>query len=62
MDGIPSLQLVDCTTHLGVVRKPTEAVLNPIIYITYEDISIILITLSISVGKILSIISHTIDS
>lgn len=36
MDGIPSLQLV-CTTHLDVVYKLADAVINPIIYITYED-------------------------
>ena len=33
LDGIPSLQRVDCTTQLGVVSKLAEGALNPTVRI-----------------------------
>ena len=31
LDGIPSLQYVDCTTQLGAISKLAECALNPIV-------------------------------
>ncbi|KAK4810518.1 hypothetical protein QYF61_004481 [Mycteria americana] len=38
LDGIPSLQRVDCTTQLGVVGKLAEGVLNPTVHVTDKDV------------------------
>ncbi|KAK4810921.1 hypothetical protein QYF61_013329 [Mycteria americana] len=38
LDGIPSLQQINCTTQLGVIRKLAEGALNPTVYVTDEDI------------------------
>ncbi|KAK4824941.1 hypothetical protein QYF61_021561 [Mycteria americana] len=38
LDGIPSLQRIDCTTQLGVIHKLAEAALGPTVYIIGEDI------------------------
>lgn len=35
MDSIPSLQCVNPTTQLGVIRKSAESALNPIICVSY---------------------------
>ncbi|PKU46894.1 hypothetical protein llap_2788 [Limosa lapponica baueri] len=37
LDGIPSLQHVNCTTQLGVICKLTEGALNPTVYVFDED-------------------------
>ncbi|KAK4831319.1 hypothetical protein QYF61_016808 [Mycteria americana] len=34
LDGIPSLQCVDCTTQLGVIGKLAEGALNPTVHVT----------------------------
>ncbi|KAK4824541.1 hypothetical protein QYF61_016145 [Mycteria americana] len=38
LDGIPSLQRVDCTTQLGVVHKLAEGALNPTVHVTNKDV------------------------
>ncbi|KAK4808881.1 hypothetical protein QYF61_007996 [Mycteria americana] len=38
LDGIPSLQRVDCTTQLGVVGKLAEGALNPTVHVTAKDV------------------------
>ncbi|KAK4808149.1 hypothetical protein QYF61_000129 [Mycteria americana] len=38
LDGIPSLQCVDCTTQLGVVSKLAEGALNPTAPVTDKDV------------------------
>ncbi|KAK4827202.1 hypothetical protein QYF61_015230 [Mycteria americana] len=38
LDGIPSLQHVDCTTQLGVVSKLAEGALNPTAHATNKDV------------------------
>jgi len=38
LDGISSLQSVDCNTQLGVICKCTEGALDPIDYVIDEDI------------------------
>lgn len=35
--GIPSLQYVDCITHLGFVDELTEDALNFTVYVTNKD-------------------------
>ncbi|KAK4821027.1 hypothetical protein QYF61_012113 [Mycteria americana] len=37
LDGIPSLQCVDCTTQLGVIGKLAEGALNPTVHVTDKD-------------------------
>ena len=37
LDGIPSLQRVNCTTQLGVIGKLAEGALNPIVPVTNKD-------------------------
>jgi len=39
LDGIPSLQRVDCTTQLGVVSKLAEGALDPTVHVTNKDVS-----------------------
>ena len=39
LDGVPSLQHVDCTTQLGVTSKLAEGALNPIVHVTNKDVS-----------------------
>jgi len=38
LDGIPSLQCVDCTTQLGVVGKFAEGVLNSTLHVADKDV------------------------
>jgi len=38
LDGIPSLQCVDCTTQLGVVSKVAEGALNPTVLVASKDV------------------------
>ncbi|KAK4828770.1 hypothetical protein QYF61_000795 [Mycteria americana] len=38
LDGIPSLQHVECATQLGVVSKPAEGALNPTVHVTDKDV------------------------
>ncbi|KAK4813670.1 hypothetical protein QYF61_017637, partial [Mycteria americana] len=38
LDGIPSLQRVDCTIQLGVVGKLAEGALNPAVHVANKDI------------------------
>ncbi|KAK4827794.1 hypothetical protein QYF61_021747 [Mycteria americana] len=38
LDGIPSLQSIDCTTQLGVVSKLAEGALNPTVHVTDKDV------------------------
>ncbi|KAK4810873.1 hypothetical protein QYF61_013281 [Mycteria americana] len=38
LDGIPSLQRINCTTQLGVISKLAEGALNPTVYVIDEDI------------------------
>ena len=38
LDSIPSLQCVNCTTKLGVIRKLTEGALNPTVHVPDKDV------------------------
>ncbi|GAB0197840.1 hypothetical protein GRJ2_002249400 [Grus japonensis] len=38
LDGIPSLQHVDCITQLGVVGKLAEGALDPIVHVADKDV------------------------
>ena len=38
LDGFPSLQCIDCTAQLGVIRKLAEVVLDAIVCVTDEDV------------------------
>jgi len=37
LDGIPSVQLVNCTIQLGVFGKLAEGALNPTVHVTNKD-------------------------
>ncbi|KAK4821221.1 hypothetical protein QYF61_015789 [Mycteria americana] len=43
LDGIPSLQCIDCTTQLGVIHKLAEGALNPTRYIIDEYTKLVLV-------------------
>ena len=36
--GIPSLHLINCTTQLAVIHRLTEGAVNPLAYVTDEDV------------------------
>ncbi|KAK4831140.1 hypothetical protein QYF61_015443 [Mycteria americana] len=38
LDGIPSLQHVDCTTQIGVISRLTEGALNPTVHVADKDV------------------------
>jgi len=38
LDGIFSLQLVDCTTHLCVICKLADGALNPTVLVANKDV------------------------
>ena len=38
LDGLLSLQCIDCTSQLGVICKLAEGALNPAVDVTNEDI------------------------
>ncbi|KAK4832392.1 hypothetical protein QYF61_022247 [Mycteria americana] len=38
LGGIPSFQLVDCTTQLDVISKCAEGALNPTVHVTNKDV------------------------
>jgi len=38
LDGIPSLQHIDRTTHLGVMGKLAECALNPTVRVAVKDV------------------------
>ncbi|PKU30563.1 hypothetical protein llap_19132 [Limosa lapponica baueri] len=38
LDGIPSLQRVDCATQLGVMGKLAEGALNPTVHVSNKDV------------------------
>ncbi|KAJ7399076.1 hypothetical protein BTVI_118605 [Pitangus sulphuratus] len=37
LDGIPSLEYVNCTTQLGVISKLAEGEQNPTVHVNYKD-------------------------
>ena len=38
LDGIPSLQCVNCTTQPGVISELAEGALNPFVHFTHKDV------------------------
>ena len=38
LDSFPSLQCIDCTAQLGVIRKFAEGALDAIVYVIDEDV------------------------
>jgi len=38
LDGIPSLQHIDCTTQLAVIGKLAEGALNPTVHVINKDV------------------------
>ena len=40
LDGVPSLQHVDCSTQLGAISKVAEGALNPTVHVVDKDVKL----------------------